>query len=660
MADFVARQQDRRMSLILHTLLLAGLALFAFNLQRAGWPDVSPFPHLPTNELKSVQLLYGTVPRFIVALAGGCLLGLATALMQQGLRNPLAEPGTVGLLAASRFAVALSLIWLPTIITSFVMPALVGALVGLAVVLALSYRGSFSPLFLILNGLILGLLLEAFTSILILTHFDELGDLLLWQAGSLVQDNWNTASTLTIILAAVVGGIAVLRRPLSLLDLDDASAGNLGVSPRIVRFVAVALSATIAAIVTSQLGVLAFVGLGGSALASLSGARRFSQRAVFSALLSAALLLLTDQTLQVLETVIAIPAGTATALLAAPLILLLLRKVRSPVTMGETRDPHIRERTGRLWFIFCLAISCLTVAIIGSLTIGRTPDGFFIATNAELSELLPWRWPRVMATGAAGGMIAMAGCLMQRMTGNSLASPELLGVSSGAALIMLPVIFLLPPLTRPQTMVIAAGGSLLFLVIALRLAKRSAYAPERLLLSGLAVTALSGSLLSMVAYFGDIRLTRLVGWLSGSAYSVTPCDAFMTLISFVGILGILPFVRRWLTMLPLGETTATSLGVNTSAARLTIIIVTALLTGVATVIIGPISFIGLMVPHLVRLLGIHKPIGHIYGCAIFGSVLMIFSDWIGRIVAFPWDVPAGIVASVIGGLAYGITIRTRR
>ncbi len=89
------------------------------------------------------------------------------------------------------------------------------------------------------------------------------------------------------------------------------------------------------------------------------------------------------------------------------------------------------------------------------------------------------------------------------------------------------------------------------------------------------------------------------------------------------------------------------------------ILATALLTGVATLIAGPLSFVGLMAPHLARLAGIRTPLAHAYAAAITGATLMIAADWIGRTIVFPWQVSAGLVATVIGGAFYA-ALQVRR
>ncbi|TCP82822.1 iron complex transport system permease protein [Rhizobium sp. PP-CC-2G-626] len=637
-----------------------GLLLFVVYISVTGQAGASRLFEAPATELKTVQLLYGTLPRFVVALVAGALLGLSTTLMQQGLGNPLAEPGTIGLLSSSRLAVACTLIFLPGFTGSVAVPVLGGSLLALVIVLGLSMRWGLSPLFLILNGLVFAMLCDAVTSMLILSHYDELADLLLWQSGSLVQDNWQVAQTLTVCLVALTGIILLLKKPLTLLDLDDAAVASLGLSPTAARLAAVGLAAVAAAVVTAQIGLLAFVGLAGAALARLCGARRFTHRMALSGFLSAALLLLTDQSVQLAEGLMAIPAGTITALFAAPVLLILLHSGRTGAKKGRVLNVNvparIRATPGMLFGVFVV----LMITVILSLTVGRTPDGFTWTTANTFFELLPWRWPRAAGALSAGGMIALSGYLMQRMTGNPLASPELIGVSSGATLVMLPVIALLPPLGRTQTMVIAATGALLFLVLALRLARRSNYAPEKLLLTGLAITALSGSLLSAAIYFGDVRVTRLIGWLSGSTYAVSSREALTSLAVLLAVLAVLPLTRRWLSMLPLGEAVATSVGIEIKRARFVLIVLVAVLTGTATVIIGPVTFVGLVVPHLVRLMGARRPLAQAAGSMLAGAALMTASDWIGRIIAFPWDVPAGLVASVVGALFYGLTARRGR
>jgi ferric hydroxamate transport system permease protein len=301
----------------------------------------------------------------------------------------------------------------------------------------------------------------------------------------------------------------------------------------------------------------------------------------------------------------------------------------------------------------------LFIASLVAVSVGKLPDGWHIAAGTQWLDVLQWRLPRVVAAGSAGAMLAMAGCLMQRMTGNALASPELLGVSSGAALLMIPIVFLLPPLERTQTMLLATLGCLLFLIFAMRIARRSAFMPEKLLLNGVALTALAGSVISAAVLFGDMRVTRMLGWMSGSTYSVRAGDAVVAVLVLLVFVALLPLARRWLAIVPLGASVATSVGLPLAKARLTMLLMTAGLTGTATMIVGPLSFAGLIAPHIARLLGLRKPVPQLAGAALLGATLLIISDWIGRTVAFPWEVPAGLVSTIIGAIFYGLLLVRR-
>jgi ferric hydroxamate transport system permease protein len=158
---------------------------------------------------------------------------------------------------------------------------------------------------------------------------------------------------------------------------------------------------------------------------------------------------------------------------------------------------------------------------------------------------------------------------------------------------------------------------------------------------------------------GDPRILPVLSWLSGSTYAVTETEAMaMVLIAILSLI-LLPFASRLLTILPLGAAIARELGLAQGRGRLALLLATALLTGAATLIAGPLSFVGLMAPHLARLLGFRTPVMQAYAAALTGAVLMVGADWIGRMIAFPWQVPAGFVATVIGALFY-MTLLARK
>jgi len=112
-------------------------------------------------------------------------------------------------------------------------------------------------------------------------------------------------------------------------------------------------------------------------------------------------------------------------------------------------------------------------------------------------------------------------------------------------------------------------------------------------------------------------------------------------------------------ILPLGETSACAAGVNVRKARGAIVIATALMTGAATIVIGPLSFVGLVAPHLVRAMGIARALPQMCAAALAGGAILVLADWIGRLLIFPWQIPAGLLAALVGG-PYFLVLMWRR
>ncbi len=288
----------------------------------------------------------------------------------------------------------------------------------------------------------------------------------------------------------------------------------------------------------------------------------------------------------------------------------------------------------------------LAAAILLALLIGQGAGGWF-ATPDE--TILAWRWPRLLAAAASGVMLAIAGTLIQRVTANPMASPEVLGISGGSAIALMAAIFLLP--APGNLTLVGAGtlGALASLAVLVLLNRRSGFVPERLLLSGVAITALFDAVRAIVLAGGDPRGQQVIAWLSGSTYYVDPVSAaVVTGLAVVLALATRPFAR-WLDILPLGAGMAAALGIRVARARLALLLLVALLTACATLVVGPLSFVGLLAPHMARLAGFSRARAHLLGAALIGALLMVLADWLGRQLLFPAEIPAGLVASLLGG-----------
>ena len=607
------------------------------------------------------QLLFrhAFLPRVAVSVLAGAALGLAGVLLQQVLRNPLAEPTTIGTNAGGSVALTIATLYAPwTLEQGREWVALAGGVLTTLVVFALARGRSFSPISIIIGGLVVSLTCGSASSMLMAANREYSTELFIWQSGSLVQNGDAALFKLASWLA--LSGIAgfLLIRPLRLLDLSDEGAASLGTRPIVIRLAGMAVAVALSALVVAAVGVISFVALAAPALVRLAGARTLSQRMVWAPLTGAALLWLTDRLVQILPFASEIPAGTATALLGAPLLFLLLPKMRTTPDRDSAMPPAVRRRNGWSWLL--PAFIATTVLLCVVLILGRGADGWYWASTTELADLLPLRAPRVVVALSAGVMLALAGTLMQRMTGNPMAAPEVLGVSGGASLGALLLFVLASDFNRPAMLAAGLVGAMASLALISPTGNRQALAPDRLLLAGVAVATMASAFSAVVLAGGDPRLDTLIAWLSGSTYSATVADAVIAAATAILLLAIVPLTARWLEILPLGEATTRALGLGLDRARVILLVLVSVPTAVATLVIGPLSFVGLMAPHMARMLGFQRALPQLFASALLGGVILVSADWAGRMLIFPWQIPAGLLAALVGGPYFMVLMWKRR
>ncbi|RIC11323.1 hypothetical protein D1877_00520, partial [Escherichia coli] len=205
-----------------------------------------------------------------------------------------------------------------------------------------------------------------------------------------------------------------------------------------------------------------------------------------------------------------------------------------------------------------------------------------------------------------GVMLAVAGCIIQRLTGNPMASPEVLGISSGAAFGVVLMLFLVPGNAFGWLLPAGSLGAAVTLLIIMIAAGRGGFSPHRMLLAGMALSTAFTMLLMMLQASGDPRMAQVLTWISGSTYNATDAQVWRTGIVMVILLAITPLCRRWLTILPLGGDTARAVGMALTPTRIALLLLAACLTATATMTIGPLSFVGLMAPHIARMMGFRR------------------------------------------------------
>jgi len=608
------------------------------------------FPLDGSSELDRVILFHSVLPRAAVALLSGAALGLSGALLQQVLRNPIADPSTLGISAGAQLAITVATLAAPALIeTARSTVALAGGAGVMAVLLAISWKRSLEPVVLVLGGMVISLIAISFSATLILANGEYMMSLLIWGSGSLTQQGWDSARAIAMTLAVSLAASILLVRPLTIVGLDDASARSLGVNLLALRLAILSIAIWLATSVSAEVGIIGFVGLAAPTFARLCGARSQKEVLMTAPLAGAAILWLTDGMVQFLagDPAKMIPTGAATALLGGPVLLYLLPRLRS-ARHGMPDAPPVRRISHPVLILAACIVLAAGLTIVAIL-IGRGPEGWNVATGPLAADLMPFRAPRTLAAFAAGAMLAAAGTILQRLTRNPLASPEVLGISAGAGVGLAAVLFTQFAPSMNARLVGAGAGVLLVLVILLSIAGRKAGEPERLLLGGLAAGAVCSALVSLLMATGDMRAFQLLGWLSGSTNEIGWKEALMALSAAAMLLGPLPLLMRWLDILPLGPASARALGLPLHRARIVLILVSAGLTAAASLIAGPLSFVGLVAPHTARLIGFGPARHQIAAAILIGASLMTAADWLCRMVAFPYQLPLGLFASLIGG-----------
>ncbi|AWC81983.1 TPA: Fe(3+)-hydroxamate ABC transporter permease FhuB [Serratia marcescens] len=644
----------RKLPLTLILLLLAaagGLTIYNLTQQLppAQWARALSAPDI--DDMRQMLFHYSLLPRLTVSLLAGAGLGLVGVLFQQVLRNPLAEPSTLGVAAGAQLGLTIATLWvLPGGEFTRQLAAMAGAIAVGGLVFGVAWGKRMSPVTLILAGLVLGLYCGAVNSLLALFNYDQLQGMFLWGTGALNQQDWSAVQFILPRLLVAGALAALLLRPLTLLGLDDGVARNLGLGLSMARFCALGLAIIFSAMLVSAVGVIGFIGLFAPLMAKMLGARRLAHRMMLAPLLGALLLWLTDQVMiGVAQVWREIPTGAATALFGAPLLLWLLPRLRSaatppPMNLGD----KVPAERGNLPGWVALAGAVLLIGLTLALMLGKNAGGWHWSLGAELDALLPWRWPRVLSALAAGMMLAVAGTLIQKLTGNPMASPEVLGISSGAAFGVVMMLFMVPGDAFVWLLPAGSLGAAVTLLIIMIAAGRGGFSTERMLLAGIALSTAFTTVIFLLLASGDPRMGGLLTWLSGSTYSVEPAQALRTALIAAGLMILAPLCRRWLTILPLGGATARSVGIALTPARLTILLLAATLTAMATLTVGPLSFVGLMAPHMARMLGFRRALPQMVIAALLGGLLMVFADWCGRMLLFPYQIPAGLLATFIG------------
>lgn len=602
-------------------------------------------------ELADVLVHDGTLPRILTAWIAGAGLALSASLLQVALRNPLAGPTSLGISAGAGFAMVVGLLVLPGFTAmqpSLV--ALVGALLACFVVLGLSRRQQLSPEGVGVTGLLVTLGFGAAATSIALLRGESMAVFAIWGSGSLNLQGWTSLWQVTWHAAPALVVAFLLARPLDLLRLDDAGGRSLGVSPLLVRALVLLTATWLAAAIVGTVGNIAFVDLAAAACVRLAGARRLLAQMIWSAFAGAAMLWLADG-LAVLGQM-PFPTGALTALAGAPMLIFLASRSRTrvPPRLLPPIAAPVRRTPVAMGAILALV---LVATIVLGLCLGYGPTGWRWSSGAELEALLPWRAPRVFAALSAGLCLALAGVIVQSVMNNPMASPELLGVGPAASIAGILLILAVPGASRALQLGAGSAGAATALLVLLLLLRFGGISPVRSVLLGIGLTALLSAALNLGIALSPLDYTTVLAWIGGSTYHATLGDAAVT--AAVAVFGLVACLlsARVVTMLSLGETSAGSLGLPVQRANTLLLLLAALLSAAGTLMVGPFAFIGAMAPQAARLLGARNATALLTLSALAGAAMLVAADFLGRNLLFPYQLPAGTMASVIGMVAVG-------
>lgn len=305
----------------------------------------------------------------------------------------------------------------------------------------------------------------------------------------------------------------------------------------------------------------------------------------------------------------------------------------------------------RPFILFLLALGVLAMLLAsatGSVTL--SPDEWWrslVDPAAEHAELV-WRLrlPRALSAWTVGALLALSGCLMQVLLRNPLADPYILGVSGGAACAAL--LGMTAGIASGFVPILALAGSLVSILLVFGLARgEGPWSTTRLLLTGVVTASGWSALISLVLALGpDSSLRSMLFWLIGDlGYARTPPWALVILgLAFLLCLGL----ARSLNVLAMGETTARLLGEPTQRLLWTVYLLASILTATAVSIAGNIGFVGLIVPHLMRLLVGSDHRALLPAAMLFGGFFLVVSDTLARTLLAPRQLPVGVVTALLG------------
>ena len=315
---------------------------------------------------------------------------------------------------------------------------------------------------------------------------------------------------------------------------------------------------------------------------------------------------------------------------------------------------HAKKRLKRTIYVIMLCLALLILSAVAlslgglSVSYGAIVKGLFVAYDPQVALIYDLRFPRVVIALLAGAGIAVSGVLFQAVLKNPISDPAIIGVCSGASFLVLLSSLLLPQLLLYGPILSFLGGGVSFLLI-YGLAWKKGLHPVRIILTGIAINALFMGLSTALTSFSASASPLVNALLSGQISQKTWVDVGVLLPYTLVGLGLALLFSRICDLLLLDDQVIRNLGMDGHLLRLGISLIAVLLASAATSVVGVVSFLGLIVPHISRLLVGSKHQVLIPFSALLGAFVFLLADTLGRRLAYPLEISPAIIMSIIGG-----------
>ena len=611
------------------------------------------------------------MPRATVGVLAGAGFAIAGALVQASTRNPLASETTLGINAGAYLALVVFVVFAPTLPSelswisslSGVMVAFVGGMGAALLVYVIAAGIQVTPVRLVLAGIAVAMVFSALTSGLLIFFTEQTRGVLFWGAGSLIQNDWKNATFAWPLIAGTAFLAIIIGRKMDLLLLGDDMAQSLGINAKRIRLSATFIAVFLTAVSVSIVGPIGFVGLVAPHLVRLMGVTKQRPLMVAAAVWGGIIIVGADIVARILAGGISeLPAGTVTAVVGAPFLLWLARRA----TMSEGTRPPSKDVTLRIvprGNLTYAAILTATIVLLGTtvvlgiafgstqLTLGELVDTFTgNGTSFTDKVIFDLRMPRIFVAALAGASLAVSGLLLQGIVRNSLAAPDIIGITAGAALMAVSFIVLFQDSPFGSIQLAALVGAFVaFAIVYLASWQRySGIQPTRLALVGISISAFASSVINVIVIKADVLAAAALIWLAGSTHA-RGWDELSQLVAWpLVLLPLAWMLARKLDIMALGDDLSKALGLSLERTRLALLTIGVASAAAAVSVVGTLGFVGLVAPHMARILvgNHHRKLVPL--AAVMGAILVVVADTLGRIVLAPSEIPSGIVTALIG------------